>query len=126
MNQRMCLQIIEKHITLNKNLKGTDHSCSLQPEEFKAMVDRIRKLETALGFPEKKLYPSEVACYEKLGKSLVFAKSLPKGHKLCKDDIKVKVAVPKGIEGALLESVISMKIKKDVDHDESIFYELLE
>lgn len=90
------------------------------------MVDRIRKLEIALGCSEKRLYSSEIDCYEKLGKSLVFATSLPKKHELCKDDIKIKVAIPKGIDGALLDSVIGRKIKKDVDSDESIFYELLE
>lgn len=121
-----CLQIIERHITLNKNLKGTDHSSSLEPQEFKDMVERIHKTEIALGCHVKKLYPSEVACYAKLGKSLVFAKPLLKGHKLSADDIKIKVSIAKGIDGAFLESVIGRTIKKDVQYDESILYEVLE
>ena len=34
--------IIEKHITLSKNLKGPDHKSSLDPEQFKKFVDPIR------------------------------------------------------------------------------------
>ena len=47
-------KIIEKHITLNKKLQGPDHFMSLNPSEFKQMVDLIRKCELSLGKFQKK------------------------------------------------------------------------
>ena len=41
--------IIEKHITLSRSLKGPDSEFSLEPQEFKAMVEAIRTTERALG-----------------------------------------------------------------------------
>lgn len=41
--------IIEKHITLSRSLKGPDSAFSLEPEEFKALVDAVRTAERALG-----------------------------------------------------------------------------
>jgi pseudaminic acid synthase len=41
--------IIEKHITLSRSQKGPDSEFSLEPQEFKAMVDAIRFTESALG-----------------------------------------------------------------------------
>ncbi len=51
--------IIEKHFTTDKSLPGPDQQASLDPIEFKAMVDAIRNIEKALGSPEKKTSPSE-------------------------------------------------------------------
>lgn len=42
-------RIIEKHIIINRSMGGVDSSFSLEPTEFKAMVDEVRKLEKALG-----------------------------------------------------------------------------
>ncbi len=41
--------IIEKHITLSRSLKGPDGEFSLEPQEFKAMVEAVRTAERALG-----------------------------------------------------------------------------
>ena len=52
-------KIIEKHLTLNKNLKGPDHKASLDPKEFKTMVNNIRTTEKMLGSFLKKISKSE-------------------------------------------------------------------
>lgn len=41
--------IIEKHFTLNKQMKGPDHKASLEPEELKSMVLSIRNVEKIMG-----------------------------------------------------------------------------
>jgi N,N'-diacetyllegionaminate synthase len=41
--------IVEKHLTLDRSLPGPDHICSLQPSQFKGMVEAIRNVEIALG-----------------------------------------------------------------------------
>ena len=40
--------VIEKHITIDRNLPGPDHNCSLEPNELKIMVESIRNIESAL------------------------------------------------------------------------------
>lgn len=46
----VCLgaRIIERHFTLNKQFKGTDHQCSLEPQEMIAMIDNFHKLKFLL------------------------------------------------------------------------------
>ena len=46
-------KVIERHFTLDKSWKGTDHACSLDPEEFRSMVQAIRQVEVAIGSPVK-------------------------------------------------------------------------
>ena len=47
-------KIIEKHITLNKNLKGPDHKASCDPNELKSLIKEIRKTEVIMGKKTKK------------------------------------------------------------------------
>ena len=44
--------IIEKHLTLSRSVKGPDSEFSLEPHEFKAMVEAVRTVEQAIGHPE--------------------------------------------------------------------------
>jgi N,N'-diacetyllegionaminate synthase len=51
----MGARVIEKHITLDKTMEGTDHIISADPKELTQMVNEIRDIEVLLGSPEKKL-----------------------------------------------------------------------
>lgn len=51
--------VLEKHLTLDRNAEGPDHMASIEPMEFKLMVEEIRKIEKAIGTPEKRVQPSE-------------------------------------------------------------------
>ena len=42
-------KVVEKHVTLNKNMNGTDHLASIDMAELKKMVDGIREVEKAMG-----------------------------------------------------------------------------
>ena len=42
-------EVIEKHFTLDKNMEGPDHSCSLEPIEFKELIQGVRNVEKCLG-----------------------------------------------------------------------------
>lgn len=46
-------RVIEKHFTLDKSLPGTDHVLSATPEEFRTMVEQIRRVEELLGETRK-------------------------------------------------------------------------
>ncbi|XP_066254006.1 sialic acid synthase [Euwallacea similis] len=113
-------KIIERHITLNKNLKGTDHKCSLEPNELKKMVALIRDVEVSLGQPLKQIQPSEIPCFKKLGKSLVYGKNLVIGHKLRDSDIKIKVSVPKGLDPLECHKILGKVLKYSVRKDDPV------
>lgn len=55
--------LIEKHFTLDRKLKGPDHAFSLEPQELKEMIGLIRKTEALLGDGVKKIEPSEEELY---------------------------------------------------------------
>ncbi|XP_050307657.1 sialic acid synthase isoform X2 [Anthonomus grandis grandis] len=113
-------KIIERHITLDKAQKGSDHSCSLEPNELQLLIKQIRDVELALGEPDKEIRKCEHACFEKLGKSLVYSKNLKVGHEIRKQDLKVKVSIPKGFDPLKYEEILGQKLLKDVVEDEAV------
>ena len=84
-------KVIERHFTLDKSMKGSDHQCSLNPQEFQEMVKSIRSLEQSLGCPQKRFLECEKSCFLKLGKSVVAGRKLSKGEALKLEDLKIKV-----------------------------------
>ena len=113
----MGAKIVERHVTMDKTLKGTDHPASLEPDELKELCDSIRAVEKALGSTDKTIQPSEKACHDKLGKSLVATRDLKAGHVLTKEDMTVKVADPMGINPNMMFDIIGKKINCDIDKD---------
>ena len=82
--------VIEKHFTIDKNLKGPDHSASLDPHELEAMVKAIRNVEKALGSGIKKPSHSELRNKPVMRKSIVAARNIQKGEKLSETNLMVK------------------------------------
>src|SRR4029434_8604570 len=80
-------RIVEKHFTLNRAMKGTDHAFSLEPVGLRKMVRDLDRTFKAMGDGEKKIYESEKAPIIKMGKSLVVARDLPSGHLLTAADV---------------------------------------
>ena len=72
--------IIEKHLTLDRNLIGPDHKASLEPDQFRSMVQSIRNISEALGSHEKKITNSELKNLIVVRKSLVAKKDIKKGE----------------------------------------------
>ena len=57
---------VERHITLDRNMWGSDQAASLEPDELKQLVSDIREVETALGDGVKKVYDTERPIMAKL------------------------------------------------------------
>jgi len=83
-------RVIEKHFTLDRNLPGPDHAASLEPDELKAMICGIRKVEAAMGTPQKRLTPSEVANRDVARKSIVAARPIVKGELFSEKNLTTK------------------------------------
>ena len=71
--------MIEKHLTLDRQLPGPDQAASLEPDEFAEMVSDIRAMETALGSSDKQVQASELANRDVARRSLVALRQIRKG-----------------------------------------------
>ncbi|XP_044757430.1 sialic acid synthase [Coccinella septempunctata] len=116
-------RIIERHITLDRSQKGSDHKCSLLPEEFQEMIEKTRIVQISLGAPRKIIAPSELPCWNKLGKCIVASRKLTQGQKIKEGDLKTKVTHPKGINAIYYEDIIGSILKRDLNPDDLIFQE---
>jgi len=59
-------KIVERHITLDRSMWGTDHSASIEPHGLKTLVSNIRDIESAMGDGIKIVTPGEIPIREKL------------------------------------------------------------
>ena len=57
--------IIERHFTLDRTMKGTDHAMSVEPQGMEMIVKRSKAFSRALGNPEKKVYACELPALRK-------------------------------------------------------------
>ena len=107
--------IIEKHITLDRDMIGNDHKVSLEPLEFKSMVNEIRNVESALGSEASRI-PSvgEMMNREILAKSLIATCRIPYGVTI--DSTMIAVASPgKGLQPNRIKDLIGRVANRDVE-----------
>jgi N,N'-diacetyllegionaminate synthase len=112
-------EIIEKHITLNKKLSGPDHKSSLDPNEFKMMVDNIRIVEKILGNEKKKITKSEIKNIKIVRKSVVASKFIKINETFTKENITCK-RPGTGISPILFKKILGKKSTKNYDKDNFI------
>ena len=118
-------RIVEKHFTLNRALKGTDHRFSLEPVGLRKMVRDLRRTRVALGDGMKTMYPSETEPIVKMAKKLVAARSLPAGHTLRLEDVAMK-SPGDGLPPYELDRVVGRTLRHPVSTDTALTFELLE
>jgi sialic acid synthase len=118
-------RMIEKHFTLNRALKGTDHRFSLEPVGLRKMVRDLRRTRLALGDGMKTMYPSETEPIVKMAKKLVAARDLPAGHVLRHEDIAMR-SPGDGLPPYELDRVVGRTLRHPVSTDTSLTFELLE
>ena len=110
---------IEKHFTLDCNMKGPDHKASLEPQELKAMVAAIRNIELALGNGIKKPSKSEIQNIKIVRKSIVAKTQIQKGDILNENNLTVK-RPGNGINPMKWDEIIDTRATKDYKEDELI------
>lgn len=118
-------RIVEKHFTLNRAMKGTDHAFSLEPVGLRKVVRDLRRVREALGDGRKKVYPTEAGAYVKMGKKLVAARPLLAGHRLSREDIAIR-SPGDGLPPYELDRVVGAVLRRDVGADESFSFEMLD
>jgi N-acetylneuraminate synthase/sialic acid synthase len=117
-------RIVEKHFTLNRAMKGTDHAFSLEPVGLRKMVRDLERTFKAMGDGAKKIYESERAPIVKMGKSLVVARNLPTGHVIGPQDVVMK-SPGGGIPPYELGKVLGRTTLEPLHQDDFLSFEVL-
>jgi N,N'-diacetyllegionaminate synthase len=111
--------VIEKHFTLDRTLPGPDHASSLEPEEFKSMVQAIRNIEKAMGDGVKQPSTSERKNISIARKSIVAIKPIKKNEIFSEDNLTVK-RPGTGISPMEWDSLIGKVSEKNYAKDDLI------
>jgi len=111
--------VIEKHFTLDANMKGPDHKASLEPDSLRAMVEAIRNVEKMSGDGLKGPSPSELKNMPIVRKSIVAAKDIKKGECFSAANLAVK-RPGTGISPMEWDEVVGQVVKNNFKEDEVI------
>jgi sialic acid synthase SpsE len=110
-------KVIEKHFTLNQKMKGPDHKFAMEPEDFKNMIDKIRKVESGLGTGKKGILSKDEKVMALKGRrSIHSSKELRKNATIEKNDLIFK-RPGLGIEPYKWKKLIGKKVNKKIKKD---------
>lgn len=112
-------EMVEKHFTTDRALPGPDHTSSLNPAEFKELVDGIRQIELAMGTGIKVPTAAEVGNTFGMKRSLVLVQDLPKETVLTEAHIGFKRPA-NGLSPNMLPEVLGKKLSRDMKKDEPL------
>lgn len=116
----MGAKIIEKHITLDRTMKGTDQAGSLGPEGVQRMMRDIRLLEMSFGKEDIFIDPSVSQSKVKLERSIATKRVIRKGELVKAEDIHL-LSPGDGFKWSEKDKVLDKKALKDLSKDEIIY-----
>ena len=116
----MGAEIIEKHITIDRHMKGTDQPGSLGPDGVNRMVRDIRMVERWLGTEDLYIDKSVAAAKEKLERSIATNKILHVGDVITEDDLHM-LSPGDGYKWAQKDEVIGKTVTVEIPKDEVIY-----
>jgi len=118
-------RFIEKHFTLDKNLKGPDQKISADPEEMKKLVDAVREIEQSLKTNKKlKISSHEINSRDLGRKSVIALKQIKKGEIITRENTALK-RPGKGIPPQQAPFLYGRTAKQDIDSDQWITWDMV-
>jgi N,N'-diacetyllegionaminate synthase len=116
--------VLEKHFTLDRDLPGPDQRASLEPSEFREMVDGIRTIEKAMGSGRKTPAPSEANTRAVARRSLVAARDIEPGDILSLEDLAI-LRPGTGLPPAMLPYVAGRVARRAIEAGAVIDLEMI-
>ncbi len=116
----MGAEIIEKHITIDRRMKGTDQSGSLGIDGIYRMVRDVRNLEESIGVEDIFIDDSVIASREKLERSIATIRDMKKGEVISNKDIHL-LSPGNGVKWADKNIIIGKRLSVDLPKDEIIY-----
>jgi sialic acid synthase SpsE len=117
-------KVIEKHLTLRRSDGGADGAFSMEPEEFKEMVDNIRKIEKALGKVTYDLTDKQKA-QRTYARSLFISKDMKAGDTFTPENLR-SVRPGYGLHTKHYEEILGKKITKDANLGTPLSWDLVD
>ena len=118
-------RVIEKHITLGRRMKGSDHYGSLEPEGLWRMVRDIRNLERAMGVDDFFVHEASQSAQKKLARSVATLRSLRAGDVVREEDLHL-LSPGDGFRWSQRGRVVNRRLKVDVPVNEILYDHMLE
>jgi pseudaminic acid synthase len=115
--------IIEKHLTLSRNTPGPDSAFSLEPDEFKAMVEAVRVAEQALGRVRYGVTEHE-ADSRVFRRSLFVVKDMEEGEEFTPENIR-SIRPGYGLAPKYLKDVLGKHAVKDISAGTPLAWEIV-
>ena len=114
--------VIEKHITLDRKMKGPDHFYASEPAEFKSYVEDIRTAEKVMGSDKVEMHPNVKKVARRT--SIYAAVDIEKGSLISENMLQVK-RPGAGIRPRYMEAVIGARTNKKISKNTPINWEVL-
>lgn len=113
--------VIEKHFTDDKSRDGPDHPHSMNVEEFDRLVTEIRRLEKALGAPEKRVYDEEQTPSVLQQRSLRAAEGIEAGETITEEKLTaLRPAPEEALKPKYRDVVLGRTAVRDIGEGEAI------
>lgn len=117
-------EVIEKHFTLDKSLKGNDHYHAGDPNDFKKAIENFKWISTVLGNPEKTVLDCETIPRREARRSLVLTRGMKKGDLITEKDIMAK-RPGTGISPSFTDKIVGRRVKEDLEEDTILTWEMI-
>ena len=120
------MELLEKHVTLSRQMEGPDHPFALEPGELKAMVAAVREVEAALGHGRLE-GPSEAEAkemYSLARRSIVAVRDIPEGTEITRDMLTTK-RPGYGIRPKHIELMVGRTARVDIEADDVLTWEMV-
>lgn len=121
----MGAEIIEKHITIDRHMKGTDQAGSLGPDGVNRMIRDIRIVEHWMGTKDLYIDKSVAASKVKLERSIATNKLLKAGSEIRLDDLHM-LSPGDGYKWSQVNEVVGKIVKVDIPANEVIYPQFIE
>jgi len=117
--------VLEKHITLDRSLKGRDYFSALDPPQFRLLVNHIREIEMTFGREEFSFSEEELKYRQEVMKNIVAANPIPKGTELSLSMLAFKRS-SLGLSPMEAPNLLGKVTRVDIEKDEVITWEKVE
>ncbi|MDR3056690.1 MAG: N-acetylneuraminate synthase family protein [Prevotella sp.] len=116
----MGAKMIEKHVTIDRRMKGTDQAGSLGPDGVNRMLRDIRITELSMGKEDLYIEPDVKTSKVKLERSIASNRLIKQGEVIQKEDIHM-LSPGDGYKWSEQDAVIGKKAKQDIEKNEIIY-----
>ena len=120
----MGANIIEKHFCISRSIENPDASFSMEPQEFREMVEEVRKVEKAMGVVTYGVTSQEEsnACFRR---SLFAVKDIKAGEPFTAENVR-SIRPAYGLKPKYYKEVLTKKAKQDIPFGTPLSFDMME